>query len=80
MPVSRSQKNREQATIRLLCDLEYDSALGRNIFWSTGAFNISIFKDFSDDPIPIPMSDLPVIAGNDNFEAIFGRFVETKKE
>ena len=55
-------------------DLDKDSTLGRIIFWSTGAVDMSVHRNSRE---PLPIRDLPAKVTDTNFEAIFDRFVET---
>ena len=54
-------------------DVETDRNLGRIVVWSSGDFDLSVYLDLSKEAHP--MADLPKQATNQNFKAIFDRFV-----
>ena len=54
-------------------DFDKGCNLGRIIVWSSGEFDISIHLDLSKEARP--MADLPKQATDQNFKALFDRFI-----
>lgn len=68
-----AQESKASTNPAFFVDLDKNRNLGRIIVWSSGDFDISVHLNLSAEAHP--MADLPNQATDQNFKAIFDRFV-----